>query len=81
MLQNAYDILKKSVRDMVLPVPLSESGHDRFFHVPLLNKAGDQPFCSESVKVEWARMLLLQVLKSLNNLVMKKVYYCLLNIV
>ena len=38
MVQNAYDNLKKSVRDMLLPVPLSESRYDRFFHVPLLNK-------------------------------------------
>jgi hypothetical protein len=42
-------------------VPLSISHNDRVFHVALLNKAGDPPFCSESVKVEWARALLLQV--------------------
>jgi hypothetical protein len=61
MVQNAYDNLKKSVRDMLLPVPLSISHNDRVFHTPLLNKAGDPPFCSDSVKVEWARALLLQV--------------------
>ena len=64
MVQNAYDNLTKSVRDMVLPVPLSISHNDRFFHAALLNKAGDPPFCSESVKVEWARALLLQVKKT-----------------
>ena len=68
MLQNAYDNLKKSVRDMLLPVPLSESRHDRFFHVPLLNKEGDPPFCSEAVKVEWSRALLLQVNETENNI-------------
>ena len=61
MVQNAYDNLKKSVCDMLLPVPLSESRHDRFFHVPLLNINGDPPFCSEAVKVEWSRAFLLQV--------------------
>lgn len=61
MVHNAYDNLKKSVRDMLLPVPLSISRNDRVFHAALLNKAGDPPFCSESVKVEWARALLLQV--------------------
>ena len=68
MVQNAYDNLKKSVRDMLLPVPLSESRHDRFFHVPLLNKNGDPPFFSEAVKVEWSRALLLQVNETENNL-------------
>ena len=60
-MNHGFDNLKKSARDLILPVPLSESGHDRFFHPPFLNRAYEHPFASEEVKLEWAKMLLLQV--------------------
>jgi len=59
--KQAFDNLKKGARDLLHPVPMSESGHDRIFHPAYLNKVYDPPFLDEEVKIEWAMMLLLQV--------------------
>ena len=72
MFQQGFDNLKKSARDLIMPVPLSQSGHDRFFHPPFLNKAYEPPFATEEVRLEWVRMLLLQVIiKALNSFTLK----------
>ena len=72
MFQQGFDNLKKSARDLIMPVPLSQSGHDRFFHPPFLNKAHEPPFATEEVRLEWVRMLLLQVIiKVLNSFKLK----------
>lgn len=61
LIQQEYDQLKRGIRDLIFPQPLEESGHDRYFHLPILNKSLEPTLASEVTQIEWVNYLLMKV--------------------